>query len=315
MIKHYENRELPKWLSPGPDREAYLPGEGLKAALDVALELHMPLLLTGEPGTGKTRFAYHLAQHFGLGEVLRFDAKTTSTATDLFYFYDALRHYRLSQQGGLADKDLEGSGIVRLQALGEAIRIAQQEKRRSVVLIDEIDKAPRDFPNDLLNVLEGDFRFSIPETDQEYAAPPEYKPLVVITSNSEKNLPEPFLRRCVFYHIPYPSAEAMLAIVGAKLQELGLPEAFSPEELSALLERFGEMRRELEKISAKKPATAELINWLAILHRQGLGAADFGSGGPERQAALSASLSVAAKSPEALQALHAYYGLPDGIDG
>jgi MoxR-like ATPase len=148
MINHYEKRELPEWLKPNEGLEAYLPGDGLKAALDVALELHMPLLLTGEPGTGKTRFAYHVAQHFSLGEVLRFDVKTTSTATDLFYFYDALRHFRLSGQG--LKVSLEDSGIVALAALGKAIKTAQDEKRRSVVLIDEIDKAPRDFPNDLL---------------------------------------------------------------------------------------------------------------------------------------------------------------------
>jgi MoxR-like ATPase len=118
----------------------------------------------------------------------------------------------------------------------------------------------------------------------------------------------------VFYHIPYPSAEELLEIVSVKLEEQNLPGVFDEDSLRVLLARFDEMRRELDKISAKRPATAELINWLVILHRHGLGPEDFADQDKERRTALSASLSVVAKSPEALRALRAHFGLPDGIN-
>lgn len=309
-MKHYQNKELPKVIS-GRDQQ-YLPGDGLIAALDVALELNMPLLLTGEPGTGKTRFADHIAKHFDLGEAIRFDAKTTSSAADLFYSYDALRHFHLvhNQHGDNKEIDLVEQGIIHFQALGAAIKQANENGKRSVVLIDEIDKAPRDFPNDLLNALEGEeIKFSVPELQQTFRVSPELKPLVIITSNSEKSLPEPFLRRCVFYHIPFPDHESLLEIVQTKLQERQEENSFTEAELTNLINEFAQIRQLLKKRSAKIPATAELISWLVVLKKVGLSTTDFKNSSPEDQQILASSLSIVAKSPEAYQLLIDHYGL------
>lgn len=217
----------------------YRPDPGLKDAVNAALLLGQPLLLTGEAGAGKTRLAEHLAWQLGLGEPLRFETKTTSQARDLFYLYDALRHFQAVQirdpaRSAQAADPLDyftlnplGLAILRSQpqtALAKRGLLPLLERhgerhtaaRRSLVLIDEIDKAPRDFPNDILNEIETLF-FRIPELAERIdnvpvRADPALRPVVVITSNSEKHLPEPFLRRCVYYHIPFPDREQMHAI-------------------------------------------------------------------------------------------------------
>ncbi|WP_367391333.1 AAA family ATPase [Lewinella sp. LCG006] len=306
-MKHYHNKKLPVIYN-DQDQE-YLPGKGLVAALDVALELNMPLLLTGEPGTGKTRFANHVARYFKLGEAIRFDAKTTSTATDLFYVYDALRHYHIvqNQSKGEEEIDLIAQKIIRFEALGEAAQRATKHNKRSVVLIDEIDKAPRDFPNDLLNVMEGDYlQFSVPELQETFKISPELKPIVIITSNSEKSLPEPFLRRCIFYHIPFPDPESLLEIVKSKLYERR-KDTFFQDELVILIKEFNKIRGLLKQRNAKVPATAELISWLIILKKAGLSNADFSDLNQEQQQILASSLSIVAKSTEAYQYLLEHY--------
>jgi MoxR-like ATPase len=253
--------------------EGYLADSGLVDAVNVALLLGQPLLLTGEPGTGKTQLAYSLAWELGLDDPLKFDTKSTSTAGDLFYTYNALGHFHAAQSGAGRSSALE---YMTFNALGLAILRANDEpavkaflpadfrhggRRCSVVLIDEIDKAPRDFPNDLLNEVEAMY-FRVPELGNALiAADPAMHPLLVITSNSEKNLPDAFLRRCIFYHIPFPDRERLERIVETRLGRFtGSDEAFLGNALD-LFERLREPAVGLRK----KPATAEVLSWIAAL--------------------------------------------------
>lgn len=217
--------ELPKSRRSGWKPEGYLPDPGLADALRVALVLRKPLLLTGEPGTGKTECAAYLAWKLGYGEPLAFEAKSVSEAKDLFYTYDTLGRFHAKEEGKAAP---DARTFIHFNALGEAIlrtlagdAVADVvppgwehgAPRQSVVLIDEIDKAPRDFPNDLLNEVDRLY-FRIPELGNRIKRAAEgLEPVLVITSNSEKNLPPAFLRRCVYYHIPFPK-ERLETIVG-----------------------------------------------------------------------------------------------------
>ena len=257
-----------------PDR--YLVDDGLRDACNVALLLGQPLLLTGEPGTGKSRFAYALAWEFGLGDPLVFEVKSTSTARSLFYQYDALQRYQDIQSGILA-KDAPPTNYLTIQALGQAIINSHAPAdlpaaiaglahsgapRRSVVLLDEVDKAPRDFPNDVLNELE-DLYFRIPELgDLRLQAKPELRPLMVLTSNSERDLPDAFLRRCVYYHLPFPDREKLEEIVALQLQEFPASTPLNRDAIALFLKL-----REPSSGLRKKPATAELLLWLLTLQR------------------------------------------------
>ncbi len=253
--------------------ESYLADPGLVDAVNVALLLGQPLLVTGEPGTGKTRLAYSLAWELGLGEPLKFETKSTCGARDLFYTYDALGRFQAAQSGQASSSVLD---YLTYNALGVAILRANEEPEvrrylppgfehggrcRSVVLVDEIDKAPRDFPNDLLNELE-EIYFRVPELgNAAVAADPEMQPILVITSNSEKDLPDAFLRRCIYYNIPFPDLETLSGIVAGHLGEFaGLSSRF----FSDALEIFFELRKPASSLR-KKPATAELLGWLVVL--------------------------------------------------
>jgi MoxR-like ATPase len=253
--------------------EGYLADSGLVDAVNVALLLGQPLLLTGEPGTGKTQLAYSLAWELGLGEPLKYETKSTSTATDLFYTYNALGHFHAAQSGEGSRRALD---YLTYNALGIAIIRANEEaavrtyltddyrhggKGRSVVLIDEIDKAPRDFPNDLLNEVEGMY-FRIPELGNALiTADTALHPVLVITSNSEKNLPDAFLRRCIFYHIPFPDQERLKEIVEARLGRCVVQDQ---DFLADALELFERLRVPGVGLR-KKPATAELLSWLVAV--------------------------------------------------
>lgn len=226
------------------DPADYEADPGLVDAMNVALLLGRPLLLTGRPGTGKSQFADRAAWEFDLAPVLRFEAQSVSEARDLFYTFDMVGRMAAAQPGaGLQRAD--AARFVTLAALGKAvlysmplaganapvapvdafgIRLdpphpAPQQGRASVVLIDEIDKASRDFPNDLLNAIER-LSFELPELEGrrfEAARALETRPIVVITSNSERELPEPFLRRCVYYNIPDPTPQTLGRIVAARV--------------------------------------------------------------------------------------------------
>jgi MoxR-like ATPase len=286
----------------------YLVDDGLRDACNVALLLGQPLLLTGEPGTGKSRFAHALAWEFGLGAPLVYEVKSTSHARSLFYHYDALQRFQDIQSGGRPEAS-PVTNYLTINALGEAIlhtlapedvppalraKISGPTPRRSVVLIDEVDKAPRDFPNDVLTELE-DLYFRIPELgDMRLQANEELRPLMVLTSNSERDLPDAFLRRCVYYNIPFPGPERLAEIVALQLQEFPAESRLVQEAI----ELFGVLRQNSSGLR-KKPATAELLLWLLTLRRL-LGPAgdDNGLRGEGAREALDRSLSSLIKTAD-----------------
>jgi MoxR-like ATPase len=258
----------------------YLAERGLRDAVNVALLLGQPLLVTGEPGTGKTQLASSVAHELGVNPPLVFNTKTTSTAKDLFYHYDSLAHFhdaQFHQEGLSVDKYItyEALGLAILLSLppGEAnsylpANLKNKGPVRSVVLIDEIDKAPRDMPNDVLNEIEN-MSFTVKEAGRAFGANQDYRPIVILTSNSEKNLPEPFLRRCVFYHIAFPDKDRLKQIVQRRLK---LNSGFTDQMVENALQHFMSIRK-LEKLR-KKPATAELLAWLRILEKKAIDVSD-----------------------------------------
>jgi MoxR-like ATPase len=269
---------LPRSVRAPDDPAGYLPDAGLVDAVNVAIALGQPLLLTGEPGTGKTQLAHSVAyQLFGPGVTpIVFNTKTTSTARDLFYQYDALTHFRDAQLRP-AGQQLLVDEYITYQALGLAILIAMPREQvagvlppayqargrsRSVVLIDEIDKAPRDLPNDVLNEIEA-MSFQVKETGQRFAAELEYRPIVIMTSNSEKLLPEPFLRRCVFFHLEFPDTDQLRRIVERRLGGDGERPGPTRAWVGDAIGLFEKIRSQLKR----KPATAELLAWIQVLDR------------------------------------------------
>ncbi len=259
------------------DPKGYLVEKELIDAVNVAIVLGQPLLLTGEPGTGKTELAYVINAEFGRTQedLLKFETKSTSTAQDLFYTYDAVSHFHAAQTG---KKDINPLDYITYNAFGKAILHANTKEKvnswlpkkfkhigpiQSVVLIDEIDKAPRDFPNDLLNEIEGMY-FKVPElSNVKISSEQKLRPLIIITSNSEKHLPNAFLRRCVYYHINFPNPNKLKEILKKRVgQHIENNEEF----LTDAIEYFSMLRRDDSGIQ-KKPATAELLGWITALKR------------------------------------------------
>ena len=229
----------------------YVLSPELAATVNVALALDQPLLVTGEPGCGKTALAWAVAAQLGC-RVLEFHTKSTSTARDLLYQVDSLRRFHDASTGDARARD--ASAYLAYRALGEAIR----SPTTTVVLIDEIDKAPRDFPNDLLNELDRK-AFEVPEVDPPLRFRASARHFVLITSNSERRLPTPFLRRCVYAHVEFPDARTLARIVEL---HCGQP---ARTLIALAVRRFLELRATPGLV--KTPATGELIAWVRVLQR------------------------------------------------
>lgn len=363
-----------------------LEDKGLEAAVQMAIWLGKPLLLTGAPGTGKTQLAYKVADLLSsngntnservcpfIKEPFVFNTKTTSGAADLFYYYDAVRHFQrryvddqdrlkistsVTQEVQVAGEENTGTvtvkkesvepsltahSFIKLNALGKAIlqawgkdAIRAHEKlkdlqflaefdnlesapRSSVVLIDEIDKAPRDFPNDLLFEIENT-AFSISELMNKNIPRPETgaQIVVIMTSNFEKNLPDAFLRRCLFYHIAFPETDGLMKIVNSRIQP-HLQELYETDliklanitksldtNLIEVVKKFEEIRAGMKE---KQPATAELLEWVKTLEKRGFFNADinFNNLTPALKDIFRLSLPALAKSDEDLDLLKAKY--------
>ena len=240
--------------------EPYIVLDELKQAVNLAIYLGRPLLLEGEAGCGKTKLARAVAYELGL-PFYRWDVRSSSKAQEGLYTYDAILRLHDVETAKLqkpVDRDpADAETYVNLGELGKAFALPDCP---GVVLIDEIDKADIDFPNDLLAVLEEPCAFKIRETGRPVTA--THKPIVIITSNKEKgNLPAPFLRRCLYYFLEFPEKERLEAIVAEhyKIKEWQAPSA---DLVSGAIDRFMGLRT--EKLF-KKPGTSEFLDWLCAL--------------------------------------------------
>ena len=275
-------------MAPGPGKDTamretfqgsqdYVASEELMRAVNIAMVLQKPLLIKGEPGTGKTVLAEAIAKSLGK-ELIIWNIKSTTKAQDGLYVYDVVQRLYDSQFGGEGVDDIEK--YVKLGKLGEAFTADDQV----ILLIDEIDKADLEFPNDLLWELDR-MEFHIPETGRTVTA--KHRPIVIITSNAEKELPDAFLRRCVFHYIEFPDRELMAEIVNVHFQDL------DQHLLDQVLEAFYRIRS-LPQIK-KKPSTSEIIDWIqALIH---------GGYDPDRVVAEVPYLGVLLKKNEDIDAL------------
>lgn len=233
------------------DRQ-YVASEELLSAVNIAMALEKPLLIKGEPGTGKTKLAEAVANALGK-KLIIWNIKSTTKAQDGLYVYDVVQRLYDSQFGGHDVSDI--AKYIRLGRLGEAF----SEKEQAVLLIDEIDKADLEFPNDLLWELD-QMEFHIHETGETVRA--LHRPVVIITSNAEKELPDAFLRRCIFHYIEFPGRDLMARIIRVHFENLE----------DRLLEQAIEAFYQIRGISGidKKPATSELIDWIRALMMRGV---------------------------------------------
>ena len=230
----------------------YIAAEDLLGAVNIAMALEKPLLVKGEPGTGKTMLAEAIAEALGK-QLIIWNIKSTTKAQDGLYVYDVVQRLYDSQFGNAGVDDI--AKYIKLGKLGEAFMADEQV----VLLIDEIDKADLEFPNDLLWELDR-MEFYIPETGETIKA--KHRPIVIITSNAEKELPSAFLRRCIFHYISFPDRAQMEEIVRVHFDQLD--EALLQQTLDAFYRI-----REMDDIE-KKPSTSELVDWIHALMLSGI---------------------------------------------
>jgi len=238
------------------DARRFVPGTQLETAINTAIAVGEPILITGEPGTGKTQAAYYTTYKLGIEPVIHFQVKSDSTARDLLYNFDTVQYFHDANLRKDGEK-LNKADYVEPRALWEAFSRANETEVPTVLLIDEIDKAPRDFPNDLLHELDK-MEFTVIETDETVSAPKGLRPIVFITSNSERRLPEPFLRRCVYHHIRFDDKIVEQAVAVRKDEFSNL----SAEFVEMAMQRFLALR---DRSLRKRPATGELLVWLRVL--------------------------------------------------
>lgn len=236
--------------------DSYIATDDLIIAVNAAVTLERPLLIKGEPGTGKTELAQQVSKALDL-EIIEWHIKSTTKASQGLYEYDAVSRLRDSQLG---DKKVNNiKNYIRKGKLWQAF----ETKNKCVLLIDEIDKADIEFPNDLLQELDK-MEFHVYETDQNIKA--VQRPVVIITSNNEKELPDAFLRRCFFHYIKFPDLKTMQAIVHSHFPKI------KENLLAVALTQFYEVRNTTG--IKKKPSTSEVLDWLKLLLSEDLNAAD-----------------------------------------
>ena len=242
--------------------QAYLTNPALEAAVRCALVLEKPLLVRGEPGTGKTLLAEAVAEALDM-PLITWHVKSTTRAQEGLYHYYTVQRLYYSRFGDHDVRDIRE--YIHMGALGRAF----QSPERVVLLIDEIDKADIEFPNDLLHELDR-MRFSVMETGDEVAA--AHRPVVIITSNAEKELPDAFLRRCIFHYIDFPDRDLMARIV--EVHHPGLDRDLMNQALTAFFAVRG-----MDRIR-KPPSTSELVDWIAMLQTTGVDEVELGDGMP-----------------------------------
>ncbi|AHD01150.1 AAA family ATPase [Leisingera methylohalidivorans] len=241
----------------------YVATDDLKVAVNAAVTLERPLLVKGEPGTGKTELAKQVAGALGL-RMIEWNVKSTTRAQQGLYEYDAVSRLRDSQLGDARVNDVKN--YIRKGKLWEAFEAGE----KVVLLIDEIDKADIEFPNDLLQELDK-MEFHVYETGEMVKA--KHRPIMIITSNNEKELPDAFLRRCFFHYIRFPDAQTMKKIV--EVHHPGIKDSL----LTAALTQFYEIR-ETQGLK-KKPSTSEVIDWLKLLLAEDLSPEDIARDGAD----------------------------------
>ena len=272
----YEYQDNPDLIANNPHRdspdtpEPYIVTPGLRKAVNLAIFLRRPLLLEGEAGCGKTRLARAVAYQLGL-PYYRWNISSTTKAQEGLYSYDAILRLHdvqiLEKLGSQTQKNdpRNPRNYREFGPLGKAFRVTDCP---AVVLIDEIDKAELDFPNDLLTVLDEPWEFEIPETQEKITANRDHLPIIIITSNKEKgNLPAPFLRRCLYYYVDFPDQDQLQKIIDIHYEisqkstkPLEIPSASLTEKA---INVFSELRE--EKTLFKKPGTSELLDWIQAL--------------------------------------------------
>jgi len=231
---------------------SYILSAAMREIVNAAIVLQRPLLLKGEPGTGKTELAQVIAEDLGL-RLIRWNIKSTSKASEGLYVYDTVQRLNDSR---FHDKDVSDiRQYIKLGKLGEALKSEEQV----VLLIDEIDKADLEFPNDLLFELD-QMSFDIVETGDHFKA--KHRPIVVITSNSEKELPDAFLRRCLFHYIDFPDPSMMEQIAEVHFPNL------KHNLISQIVAKFYFIRQKHEL--KKRPSTSELLDWIQAILASGI---------------------------------------------